>query len=104
MCYFFFTDSPLAQNSVPEKEVRNALLQYLCKRTLAEEDAFGLRLPREKEMPKGFYLIHKRWSKRTKYIKDSGFAIILSKEHTWNTVMEGEESRQSVFTLYCFEN
>lgn len=98
MCYFF-TDSPLAQNSVPEKEVRNTLLTYLCRLTLTEEDAFGLRLP-EKEMPEGFYLIHERWSKRTKYVNDSGFAIILSKEHTRNTVMEGEESRQSVFTLF----
>ena len=100
MC-FFFADSALAKNSVPEEEVRNTLLTYLCRLTLTEEDGFGLQLP-EKEMPEGFYLIHKRWSKRTKYINDSGFAIILSKEHTWNTVMEGEESRQSVFTLFIY--
>jgi len=96
---YFSTDSPQATDAVPEQEVINVLLTYLSELSLREEGSFGLCLP-ERKMRNGFHLIHKRWSKRTVYRSDPGFAIILSKEHTWNTVMGGEESRESVLLLH----
>lgn len=92
------TDDGLAIDYVPDEQARNALSTYLSQLTLTgEEDGFGLRLP--ENLPEGFYLLHRRLSKRTLFNNGSGFAIILSKEHTWRNVVGEEKYRHSVSDL-----
>jgi len=88
------TDSGLASDVVPEEHVRKVLSAYLTRLTLNDKDEFGLHLP--DNIPEGFYLTHKRLSKRTLYTNDSGFAVILSKEYTWRIVMGKKDYREAV--------
>lgn len=90
---YLSTDNALTTDPAPEEEVRKVLLQYLSGLTLSQDDAFGMCLP-AKELPEGFSVIHRRWSRRTEYTSDQGFLIILSKELTWNL---GGDTRESVF-------
>ena len=63
-----------------------------------DKDGFGLHLP--EDLPKGFHLTKRRLSKRTLFTTDSGFAVILSRAHTWGDVMGKYEYREPVSKLY----
>ena len=94
------TDRGLATDYEPDEQVRNVLSTYLSQMTMCDEDGFGLRLP--ENLPEGFHLTHKRLSKRTLFTADSGFAVILSREHTWRYVMGKAEYRESVSYFHSY--
>ena len=78
------------------------LARYLCGLTFTDDDPFGLRLP-EKEMPRGFHLVHMRLSKRNVYTSKPGFSVILSKEKSWTADVKDGTFRESVETSFCPE-
>ncbi|PFX13629.1 putative serine/threonine-protein kinase pats1, partial [Stylophora pistillata] len=88
----------------PKEEVIRVLARYLSGLTLTDDDPFGLILPGEYEMPKGFHLIHKRLSKRNVYTSKPGFSVILSKETSWSADVTGGSCRDSADVhLHCEE-
>ena len=93
-CIYLATESGLSSDYVPDEQVLQPLSVYLSRLTLTDKDEFGLYPP--EDLPKGFHLTHRRLSKRTLFTTDSGFAVILSKEHTWCNVMGKEKDRASV--------
>ncbi|XP_078355398.1 uncharacterized protein LOC144640040 [Oculina patagonica] len=97
------TDRALSADYAPEEEERHVLSQYLSGLTLTDGDPFQLCLP-EKEIPEGFYLIHKRSSERNMYTTSPEFAIILSRESSWRSDITKEEFRESTdLHLHCKE-
>lgn len=88
----------------PKEEVIRVLARYLSGLTLTDDDPFGLILPGEYEMPKGFHLIHKRLSKRNVYTSKPGFSVILSKETSWSADVTVGSCRDSADVhLHCEE-
>ena len=94
------TDRGLASDYQPDEQERNVLSTYLSQMTMCDEDRFELCLP--ENLPEEFYLTHKRLSKRTLFTSDSGFAVILSKEHTWKFIMGKEEYRELVSDFHGY--
>ncbi|XP_073259360.1 uncharacterized protein [Porites lutea] len=94
-------DAFLEANGVHEREATTLLSQYLSK--LKFTDAQGLVLPREK-LPQGYLFNHRRCSKRTRYTPRPGFSMIVSREVTWISDGNKEETRNTTdIHLHCDE-
>ena len=79
LCQFLLTDSAFECDHLPIEKTRRILTSYLSEVTFADEDDFGLRLPK-RNMPDGFQLSHMRCCERSLYGFMPGFTIVLSKE------------------------
>ena len=98
--WLFTEDAFLEANGVHEREATTLLSKYLSK--LKFSDAQGLVLPREK-LPQGYLFNHRRRSKRTRYTPRPGFSMIVSREVTWISDGNEEETRNTVrITLSYF--
>ena len=98
--WLFTEDAFLEANGVHEREATTLLSKYLSK--LKFSDAQGLVLPREK-LPQGYLFNHRRCSKRTRYTPRPGFSMIVSREVTWISDGNEEETRNTVrITLSYF--
>ena len=89
----FAEDAFVKANGVHEREATNLLSEYLSKLTFT--DAKGLVLP-EEDLPEGYLFNHMRCSHRTLYIPRPGLSMIVSKEKTWISDANEEETRESV--------
>ena len=103
LCHFLLTDSGFECDYLPSEETRRILISYLSEMTFADEDEFGLRLPK-RNMPDGFQLSHMRCCERSLYGFMPGFTIVFSKEILRD--IKAESSRVSVWNckgLFLFE-
>ena len=97
--WLFTEDAFLEANGVHEREATTLLSQYLSK--LKFTDAQGLVLPREK-LPQGYLFNHRRCSKRTRYTPRPGFSMIVSREVTWISDGNEEETRNTVRITFSY--
>ena len=97
--WLFTEDAFLEANGVHEREATTLLSQYLSK--LKFSDAQGLVLPREK-LPQGYLFNHRRCSKRTRYTPRPGFSMIVSREVTWISDGNEEETRNTVRKTFSY--
>ncbi|XP_074606683.1 uncharacterized protein LOC141859725 isoform X2 [Acropora palmata] len=96
-----YNDSGFECDHLPSEETRRILTSYLSEVTFADEDEFGLRLPK-RNMPDGFQLSHMRCCERSLYGFMPGFTIVFSKEILRD--IKAESSRVSTaFYLLCDE-
>ena len=97
--WLFIEDAFLEANGVHEREATALLSQYLSK--LKFTDAQGLVLPREK-LPQGYLFNHNRCSKRTRYTPSPGFSMVVSREVTWISDGNEEETRKTVRMTFSY--